>query len=133
EESPLETLFPDGDYTTGDFLYNDWTLPRYFNQIVARAAATAAHNHGGRLRILEIGAGTGGTSAAVLPALPPNGVSYTFTDVSDFFLGRAQERFAAYPFINYALLDIEQDPAEQGFPSHGFDLIIAANVLHATS
>src|SRR5690606_24227649 len=43
EESPLETLFPGGDYTTGDFLYNDWTLPRYFNQIVARAAATAAH------------------------------------------------------------------------------------------
>lgn len=133
EESPLETLFPGGDYTTGDFLYNDWALPRYFNHIVASVVAAAANNHGGQMRILEIGAGTGGTSATVLPALPPNGVSYTFTDVSDFFLGRAQERFAAHTFINYALLNIEQDPAEQGFPSHGFDLIIAANVLHATS
>jgi SAM-dependent methyltransferase len=133
EESPLETLFPGGDYTTGDFLYNDWALPRYFNSIVAKAVAAAADNYGGQFRILEIGAGTGGTSAMVLPALPQDRVRYTFTDVSDFFLGRAEERFAAYPFINYALLDIEQDPAEQGFPEHGFDLIIAANVLHATS
>jgi SAM-dependent methyltransferase/acyl carrier protein len=82
---------------------------------------------------LEIGAGTGGTSATVLPALPQDRVSYTFTDVSDFFLGRAQERFAAFPFVNYKVLDIEGDPVEQGFAANSFDVIIAANVLHATS
>jgi acyl transferase domain-containing protein/SAM-dependent methyltransferase/acyl carrier protein len=133
-ESPLETLFPGGDYDTVDFLYNRWALPRYFNSMVAKIAAAAARNHSRRtLRILEIGAGTGGTSATVLPALPAEGVRYTFTDVSDFFLGRAQERFAAYPFVRYELLDIEKEPIEQGFTANGYDLIIAANVLHATA
>lgn len=134
DESPLETLFPGGDYSTVDFLYNNWAIPRYFNSIVAQVASAAVRNRGGRrLRILEIGAGTGGTSATVLPVLPPDGVRYTFTDVSEFFLGRAQERFSAYPFVNYELLDIERDPVEQGFSAHHFDLILASNVLHATS
>jgi hypothetical protein len=27
---------------------------------------------------------------------------------------------------------MDQDPQEQGFPAHGFDILVAANVLHAT-
>jgi hypothetical protein len=48
------------------------------------------------------------------------------------FLARAQDKFAAYPFMHYALLDIERDGATQGFPSRAFDIIVASNVLHAT-
>ena len=39
-----------------------------------------------RLRVLEIGAGTGGTSSALLAVLPPDRTRYRFTDVSDVFL-----------------------------------------------
>ncbi|MCB9450590.1 MAG: acyltransferase domain-containing protein [Anaerolineaceae bacterium] len=132
--SPLDTLFPGGSYATTDFIYNQWSLVRYFNNI-ARALVGAVLNHagqGGTFRVLEIGAGTGGTTAAVLPAFPVNSTSYTFTDVSDFFLGRAEQRFSAYPFLNFGLLNIEQNPEEQGYPAHSFDLVIAANALHAT-
>jgi malonyl CoA-acyl carrier protein transacylase/SAM-dependent methyltransferase len=133
-ESPLETLFPGGDYDTVDFLYNKWALARYFNSIIARTVAAVANRQPSkRLQVVEIGAGTGGTSATVLPALPTNRLHYTFTDVSDFFLGRAQARFAAFPFVRYQLLDIEQEPVEQGFAANSFDIVIAANVLHATS
>ena len=127
-------LFPDGSYETVDFIYGGWAVPRYFNAIVrAAVAAVAAARPGRELRVLEVGAGTGGTTAAVLPALPTARTSYTFTDVSEFFLTRAAERFAAFPFVRYALLDVEQPPAEQGFAPGAYDVVVAANVLHATA
>jgi acyl transferase domain-containing protein/SAM-dependent methyltransferase len=133
DESALATLFPDGSYETVDFLYHEWAVARYFNEIVAAAVAASSDvRRAEPLRVLEIGAGTGGTSATVLPALPANRTAYTFTDVSDFFLARAAERFSAHGFVRYALLDIEREPGEQGFPSGGYDVVVAANVLHAT-
>ena len=32
----------------------------------------------------------------------------------------------------YRVLDIERDPVAQGFEAHGYDVVVAANVLHAT-
>ena len=56
-----------------------------------------------RLKILEIGAGSGGTTGAVLRNLQPwaEGIQeYCFTDISRAFLLRAQESFAPkYPFL----------------------------------
>lgn len=132
-ESALTTLFPDGSYETVDFNYGQWALPRYFNAIVGSAvAAVAATRPGQQVRILEVGAGTGGTTAAVLPLLAMNSTSYEFSDVSDFFLTRAAGRFAAYPFVRYVRLDIEQPPTDQGYQLGSYDVIVAANVLHAT-
>jgi len=131
-ESAIGTLFPDGGYETVDFLYHTWAVPRYYNGIV-RALVESAANQGKKLRILEVGAGTGGTTGAVLPALPAERTVYHFTDVSDFFLGKAEERFAAYPFVRYGILNIENDPQAQGYAAGSFDLIIGANVLHATT
>jgi len=87
---------------------------------------------GRRVRILEIGAGTGGTTSRILPHLPIHQTEYVFTDISVLFTRNAQEKFRDYPFVRYEVLDIEQDPEAQGFGSHQFDLIIATNVLHAT-
>ncbi|MHC5675251.1 SDR family oxidoreductase [Nostoc sp.] len=84
------------------------------------------------LRILEIGGGQGIATTELLPVLPPEQTNYTFTDVGGFFLKRAKEKFAAYPFVEYRFLDIEKSLTEQGYSSHGFDVIIAVNVLHVT-
>lgn len=132
KDTALSTLFPDGSFETVDFIYSRWAVPQYFNGIVRAAACAAATSHsGGTPRVLEIGAGSGGTTASVLPALPA-GTSYTFTDVSDYFLVRAAERFGDHSFVRYSQLDIEQPPDHQGYPLGGFDVVIAANVLHAT-
>jgi NADPH:quinone reductase-like Zn-dependent oxidoreductase/acyl carrier protein len=48
------------------------------------------------------------------------------------FTSRAAEKFTAYPFVRYQALDIERDPATQGFDGAQFDVVVAANVLHAT-
>ncbi|KAL4993533.1 hypothetical protein BDV10DRAFT_199502 [Aspergillus recurvatus] len=94
-----------------------------------------AHNRA-CMRILEIGAGTGGVTATILPAMhTPHGErlyrSYTYTDISPGFFERAQERFRAYSGVDYQVLDITADIAAQGFDA-AYDLIIASNVLHAT-
>ncbi|KAL4923304.1 class I SAM-dependent methyltransferase [Aspergillus undulatus] len=89
------------------------------------------------LRILEIGAGTGGTTARAFEGLKPdNGErlysSYVFTDISPLFFDSAKRRFEAYDNIEFRALDISKDPVEQGFEAGAYDLVIASNVLHAT-
>jgi malonyl CoA-acyl carrier protein transacylase len=131
-ESPLETLFPEGSYATVEYLYRDWPVARYENALAAAVVEAWTHTEGRSLQMLEIGGGTGGTTHSLLPVLPAERTTYWFTDVSDFFLGRAQEQFRAYPFVRYGLLDVERDPSAQGYQPHCFDVVVAANVLHAT-
>src|SRR4030095_2693298 len=49
------------------------------------------------------------------------------------FLSHARTKFSSYPFINYGTLNIEKKPESQGYRQASYDVIIAANVLHATS
>ncbi|KAK1636867.1 hypothetical protein BDP81DRAFT_471828, partial [Colletotrichum phormii] len=85
-----------------------------------------------RCNMLEIGAGTGGTTWSVLHAVDDLYDSYTFTDVSPAFFSAAAEKFSAFDRVAYRTLDIEQDVAVQGFTPYSYDVVIAANVLHAT-
>ncbi|KAE8140176.1 hypothetical protein BDV38DRAFT_280173 [Aspergillus pseudotamarii] len=88
------------------------------------------------LRVLEIGAGTGGSTATILKLLTPGGEArysrYTYTDISAGFFVAAKERFSNFPHMEFLPLDISKDPSEQGFNGRKYDLILASNVLHAT-
>jgi 3-oxoacyl-(acyl-carrier-protein) synthase/acyl carrier protein/SAM-dependent methyltransferase len=130
---PLTLLFPNGSLGAAEALYQDSPFSRFYNSIAqAVVSALVGREPGRSLRVLEIGAGTGGTTAYVVPKLPAENVEYVFSDVSRMFLGKAERKFAAYPFMRYEVLDIEKDPVAQGFEPNSFDVIIAANVLHAT-
>ena len=131
---PAALLFPDGSFDDALGLYDDAPSARTYNGTLAAAlrAAIEAMPAGVRLRVLEIGAGTGATTAAILDALPPGRTDYTFTDVSPLFLERAAQRFANVSGMRFGLLDIEQDPAGQGFATGGYDIVLAANAIHAT-
>lgn len=135
EEDPLHLLFEGGSFEATEALYRDSPSARAFNALVREAVSelVAKSLPGGTIRVLEIGAGTGSTSAAVLPVLPPGRTEYFFTDISNAFLVRAREKFADFPFLRYQLLDIEREPQVQGYPPGGFHLVLAANVLHATA
>ncbi len=90
-----------------------------------------------RLRILEVGAGTGATSAKVLEALEPFGdriAEYCYTDLSKAFLFRAEERLRPrYPYLTTRIFDAGRPPGHQGVEPGGFDIVVATNVLHATA
>ena len=135
EEDPLHLLFEGGSFDATEALYRDSPSAQAFNALVREAVSELVGKSlpGGKIRVLEVGAGTGGTSSAVLPVLPPGRTEYSFTDISNAFLVRAREKFADFPFLRFQLLDIERDPQVQGFTPGGFDLVIAANVLHATA
>jgi malonyl CoA-acyl carrier protein transacylase len=134
EWDPLQLLFPEGDLTTTTQLYQDSPGARVINTLVQQVIVSALANlpQGRAVRILEIGAGTGGTTSYVLPYLPIKQTEYTFTDVSSLFTTHAEDKFRDYPFVRYRVLDIEQPPESQGFESHQYDIVVAANVLHAT-
>ena len=131
---PLELLFPDGDMTAATRLYQDSPGARAMNALVARAVAEAvrAAPPGRSVRVLEVGAGTGGTTSAILPHLPADQTRYTFTDLSPLFLANARDSFADFGFVDYQVLDVEQPPQPQGFGLNEYDVVVAANVLHAT-
>jgi SAM-dependent methyltransferase/acyl carrier protein len=132
EVHPLEVFFPGGDlsqaakiYESGLFLHD--TTAAVLTAIVERWPADRP------LRILEIGAGTGGTTIHLLPVLqglPTGRTEFTFTDITPYFTRQAEERFRDVPFFTYRLLNIEQPPGEQGFAAHSFDLVVAADMLH---
>lgn len=90
-----------------------------------------------RLRILEVGAGTGAATEKILKALTTSFGTrsyskYTYTDISPGFMNAAKERFSSYANIDYRVFDISKHPANQGFELASYDLIIGANVIHAT-
>jgi acyl transferase domain-containing protein/SAM-dependent methyltransferase len=131
-QTPLETLFPGGSYETADFFYRDWSLARYHNAILASIAeALRETSAGDPIRVLEVGGGSGGTTMSLLPAFDPACTDYWFTDVSGSFFGRAERQLADFPFVHCHRLDVDRDPAEQGIPTGQFDLVVAANALHA--
>ena len=134
EADPLQLLFPAGSLSSAEKLYQDSPAAQVVNRLVQQSIATALEHlpPGRTVRILEIGAGTGGTTSYVLPYLSSQQTEYVFSDVSTLFTLKAQEKFRDYSFVQYEMLDIEQDPQVQGLSNHSFDLILAANVLHAT-
>ncbi|GAB1210492.1 hypothetical protein APSETT445_009286 [Aspergillus pseudonomiae] len=97
---------------------------------------TLLHHSNPMLRILEIGAGTGGSTTYILKALlSENGrrpySQYMCTDISSSFLDRAREAFKDHKNFEFQLLDIAVEPSEQGFQSQSYDVVIASNVLGA--
>ncbi|KAH8646185.1 putative polyketide synthase [Xylariales sp. PMI_506] len=123
---PVEMLLTDHRIGHCYALQNGIADPSEFLQLCAHSQPT--------MNILEIGAGTGATTEAVLNSLiSKTGARmysrYTFTDISGGFFVSAKERFQKYGAIEYKLLDIEKDPSEQGFELASFDLIIASNGL----
>jgi SAM-dependent methyltransferase len=131
---PLEFYLPGGSSASIESSYTETPIFRYCNGISAAVLEAQARGlpEGARLRLLEIGAGTGGTTKSLLPLLSPDRTVFLFTDVSKFFTDLGRKRLGEYPFVRYRELDIELDPVPQGYPAGSFDWIVAAHVLHAT-
>ncbi|KDN70032.1 putative polyketide synthase [Colletotrichum sublineola] len=106
-------------------------FPRYTSYLAA-FAGQIAHRYP-HMRVLEIGAGTGGATKAVLKEVGNQFSRYDFTDISGGFFEKASSVFSSYKSkMNFRVLDIEKDPAVQGFEEGSYDLIVASLVLHAT-
>jgi thioesterase domain-containing protein/acyl carrier protein/SAM-dependent methyltransferase len=132
-KSEAELLFGDGSQDLVGAAYRQGPAS-FYNGIAAERIAALAAELGccGRVRMLEVGAGTGATTGPVLAALGAT-VDYVYTDISSHFVNHGRSTFGpSHPSTVFRTLDIERDPAEQGFEPGSFDLVLAANVVHAT-
>jgi phospholipid N-methyltransferase len=86
----------------------------------------------GKFRILEVGAGTGGTTRYIVNLLKEHGIpfEYVFTDVSLSLVAAGRKKFKNIDCMSFDIVDIEEQvKAEyQG----AFRCIIATNCVHAT-
>ncbi|MFI9324528.1 amino acid adenylation domain-containing protein [Kitasatospora aureofaciens] len=132
EQNPFELLFPEGRQDTAHAIYRDDSIARHNNQAVAALLNRLAAAHTGTLRVLEIGAGTGATTAAVLPVLDGHQVDYLFTDLTAFFLAEARDRSGDRPWLRFGLFDLDGDPRAQGLAPNSADVVLCAGVLSST-
>jgi acyl transferase domain-containing protein/acyl carrier protein/SAM-dependent methyltransferase len=139
----MELMFPGGSMKLVGPVYKGNPAADFFNRLLTLFVGTyirtrvqaSPETPSTFIHVLEVGAGTGGTTAFVLEALKEYGkkIHYTYTDISDKFLQHGEKEFAGqYPFLEFKMLDIEKPPAEQGFTHDSFDLVLATNVVHAT-
>jgi thioester reductase-like protein len=140
QRAATAVLFPNASLELTSAIYRDSRAYGFTNDLVARFLASAVQLRAasGRrpVRLLEIGAGTGGTSRSVLEALARLGmeVEVHYTDISGGFVAHGRETFSqAYPFTRFRILDIEKDPIAQGFPPGSFDAVFSANAVHAVA
>lgn len=134
-----------------DFFFSNDLVARYYQEMFEKVACTkslsryidAMCHKNPAMKVVEVGAGTGGMTNHVLDALTfrgengnvtPRFARYDYTDISRSFFEKAQERFKNYgSVIQYRALDVEEDPTTQGFDVAEYDVVVAAIVLHATN
>ncbi|CZR61454.1 related to polyketide synthase [Phialocephala subalpina] len=90
------------------------------------------------MTILEVGAGTGGATLPLIQSLDrEEGLllhNYIYTDISAGFFEQAKTLLQNWTdYIEFKTLDVSKDIIAQGFKEGSVDLVIASNVLHATS
>ena len=141
ERAATEVMFPHSSLELVEGIYRHNRIADYFNEVVAESVVAAVEawrrrGAGGKLRLFEIGAGTGGTSAGLFARLAPYAGDigeYCYTDVSKAFLQHAEAHYRAEAaYLTTRRFDVEQSLAGQGLEAGAFDVVIAANVLHAT-
>jgi acyl transferase domain-containing protein/NADPH:quinone reductase-like Zn-dependent oxidoreductase/NAD(P)-dependent dehydrogenase (short-subunit alcohol dehydrogenase family)/acyl carrier protein len=134
----VHVIFPEGSMRLVEGFYKQNRLADYCNVIAAKMVGKLVESLVSakrRVRIVEIGAGTGGGSKFIFEEIEKYGewIDYYYTDVSRGFLNYANHHYVSkYPFIKLQELDIEKSPEEQGFEEAAYDIVFAANVLHAT-
>lgn len=101
-------------------------LAQYLAGLLQRSAGNR------RIRILELGAGTGGTTKYLVKKLQAAGrdFTYTFTDLSPSLVAAARRKFSDCPFMEYEVMDIEKQPDARFLGV--FDIVVSSNCIHAT-
>jgi amino acid adenylation domain-containing protein len=138
-----DVIFPEGSLDNVSGIYKGNYQSDYFNEIlavivensIAAGIKKLKEIEKKKIRILEVGAGTGGTSEVLFHKLKAyqDYIEYVYSDVSKSFLLYAEEKYGEVaPYLETAVFNIEQSPAAQNLSPGTFDIVIGANVVHAT-
>jgi thioesterase domain-containing protein/acyl carrier protein len=142
EVNPVSLLFStdqgqqllDGFYRDApEFRAASSVLGDFLSSTIQSHASTSFASSSDPFHIIEIGAGTGGTTKHLVPLLQATGIpfKYTFTDISASLVARARKStFKDATNMEFLKLDITEPP-----PIHlqgQYHVVISANCVHAT-
>ena len=136
-----DIIFPESSMKLVEGIYSGNSSADYYNERLADTLRECVRerlidNADEQIRILEIGAGTGGTTVKLLPVVQEYEQSvteYCYTDLSKAFLMHAEERYRPRcPVLTTAIFNVTRPIATQSINAGHYDFVIAANVLHAT-
>lgn len=137
-----DVMFPESSLRLVSGVYAGNAVSDYYNKVLGQTLCACIKQRrqddpSSKIRILEIGAGTGGTTKAVLPLLREfdSGIEeYCYTDLSKAFLNHAEEHYRpGFPALRTALFDASKPLSSQSVAASHYDFVIATNVLHATA
>ena len=136
-----DVMFPNSSMELVEGIYKQNLVADYFNEVlvdtlVSYIQARITQEPSARIRIIEVGAGIGGTSAAVFRRLKPfkdHIQEYCYTDISKAFLMHAEKEYGPEnPYLTYRTFNVEKPVAGEEIDAGGYDVVVATNVLHAT-
>lgn len=132
EKSPVDILYPEGSFKYVEAIYNNNIFADYYNNCISKLILEITKScHKKRIRILEIGAGTGFTSKRVLEMLNKHKIEYDyyFTDISNAFLARARTYLSSFSNVIYQYYDMNNNFEDYGLLQNEFDIVLAVGVL----
>ncbi|WP_338551793.1 SDR family NAD(P)-dependent oxidoreductase [Paenibacillus sp. KS-LC4] len=141
KQAATDILFPDASMKLVEGVYKLNAISDGYNEVLADMVVLylqecLKNDPAARIRILEIGAGTGGTSAMVFDKLQPyqqHVEEYCYTDISKAFLLHAEREYAPKaPYLTYRVFNVEEPISGQKLDAGAYDLVLATNCLHAT-
>lgn len=142
ELRPTDILFPNSSMAKVVNVYKNNKISDYYNEVLGACVLTYIQkiildNPNRKIRILEVGAGTGGTSELLFRKIAPfqNHIQeYCYTDISQAFLNFAETTYGAgKPYLTFRKFNAEECIESQKFEIGVYDIVIGTNVLHATS
>jgi NADPH:quinone reductase-like Zn-dependent oxidoreductase/NAD(P)-dependent dehydrogenase (short-subunit alcohol dehydrogenase family)/SAM-dependent methyltransferase/acyl carrier protein len=125
----MDAICPANDTSMLEALYFGSSSAILFNIVFAGTFEAILQAKRRPLRVLEIGAGTGGSTAAIMHLIGRGCTEYWFTDVSNGLLSVARRRFTGAAF-RFEILDVDDVNAFAALEDKPFDVVIAVNALH---
>ncbi|KAF2965146.1 hypothetical protein GQX73_g8408 [Xylaria multiplex] len=136
EADPMDLLFSsrESQAVLEAFYFNSPMLATLTELLADVVKRTVLVTSGRTVRIIEIGAGFGGTTKRLLEAVQylDADVEYTFTDIASTLVSRASRVFGPYEgtTMKFKTLNIENELPPEMRGNH--DLVISTNCIHAT-
>lgn len=129
-------IYPEGKF---DLIYSyesrmkKYTYTEKCIHALGETVRRIADSAGRKLRILEIGAGSGEMTDTILEQLEGIEYEYWFTDLKLSLVNeRKNSSDKDNSFMKFAALDITKSPTDQGFTNNSFDVVMLYDVIQAT-
>ena len=125
--NPASQKVMEGYYT------NSPMLATLTEQLVNFLRSVVTERENASVKILEVGAGFGGTTTRLADVLQSSGIAvqYTFTDISPTLVKGARTKFAKYNWMNFQTFNLETDVPTS--LKDQYDIVIGTNCVHATA